>query len=239
MSNEELTVLLLDKLGWDYDLCLNPDRYKNTKELLAGELILALFNKDTLTKAAPSIGFSFRVCNAAIQTYIVPIFGSCNGGNETWKFKFLHSLELKYCSVCKELLPYNKYDLDRSKTTGIYASCKNCRKEQNKVAYLKDNVQEAHKRSQVKNKSAIYARNALYRAQRLLRSVPWANKVKIALVYKNCPIGLHVDHELPLKGELVCGLHVHENLQYLTAEDNIKKSNKIDLDAYNKKHFGT
>ena len=53
---------------------------------------------------------------------------------------------------------------------------------------------------------------------------PWADLDKIKEIYKNRPKGYHVDHIHPIsKG----GLHVHYNLQYLPAIENIKKSNKI------------
>ncbi len=40
-------------------------------------------------------------------------------------------------------------------------------------------------------------------------------------------IQYEVDHIIPLQGEMVSGLHVHNNLQILTRSKNRSKQNKI------------
>jgi hypothetical protein len=72
------------------------------------------------------------------------------------------------------------------------------------------------------------ARTAKYRAAKLNRTPQWADLDAIEDFYNNCPIGYHVDHEIPLQGCNVSGLHVLNNLQYLTAKENLEKHNKHD-----------
>lgn len=237
MTNEELTVELLDKLGWDYDKVLNPGHYKNTEDLYAGDLILAILSTNSTPEAADMLGIAYKTIITLSPRFLQPIFGRLNGGNETWKFKFLHYLEYKICSSCHTLLPYTEYHLDRSSSRGVSSSCRKCKIVENAIMYRKDSVKESHKRSYEKHKPAILERNIRSKGERALRVPTWSQTQDIIKIYESCPEGYHVDHELPLKGELVSGLHVKENLQYLTAEENIKKGNRIDLDAYNKKHF--
>jgi hypothetical protein len=77
------------------------------------------------------------------------------------------------------------------------------------------------------NKGKVNSYVAKYRAAKLNATPPWADLEAIKRFYENCPHGYEVDHIIPLQGETVCGLHVLENLQYLTARENRRKSNKL------------
>lgn len=68
-----------------------------------------------------------------------------------------------------------------------------------------------------------------WRADKDNRTPAWADLAAIKSFYDNCPIGYEVDHIVPLKGKLVSGLHTLENLQYLSAEINKRKSNKFEV----------
>lgn len=69
-----------------------------------------------------------------------------------------------------------------------------------------------------------------YRRALKIKATPaWANKERIKQIYMDARrLGLVVDHIIPLKSEYVCGLHVENNLQLLTAEENARKGNKFE-----------
>jgi len=78
------------------------------------------------------------------------------------------------------------------------------------------------------NHPEAYHENILRRRESMKVAMPgWVDKKALSEIYKNRPEGFHVDHIVPLRGENVSGLHVPWNLQYLSAEENLKKSNKI------------
>lgn len=69
-----------------------------------------------------------------------------------------------------------------------------------------------------------------------LRATPvWARQTEIESVYalavfmtQATGLAYQVDHIIPLQGRLVCGLHVHNNLQVLTQKENVSKLNRFD-----------
>ena len=70
-------------------------------------------------------------------------------------------------------------------------------------------------------------------AAKLKRTPAWADVNEIRKVYEECSrqrkIGLdvQVDHIVPLLGRTVCGLHVHNNLRIIQAQENRSKSNQL------------
>lgn len=78
------------------------------------------------------------------------------------------------------------------------------------------------------------ARTAARNAAKLRATPAWADLSAIRLIYEiaatlTASTGepWHVDHVVPLRHPLVCGLHTHQNLQPLRATDNIAKSNRF------------
>jgi len=229
MTNEELTVLILDKLNWDYDKVLNSWHYSGIPDIYAGDLILSFLINESIEKVSKDINTSYKTIKTITDRVFKPLFGSINGGGDTWRYRLALFIEYKRCSGCHTYNKLSTLDIDNTNSDGRHTYCKICRSKNNAIKYKKDSYQEAHKRSQEKHYYDILARNAEYRAERKLRVVSWVDQEKIKEIYRNCPEGMHVDHIVPLKGELVSGLHVPENLQYLTPEENIKKSNRFEI----------
>ena len=87
---------------------------------------------------------------------------------------------------------------------------------------------KVHSRRQYEKNKPRYNAHVMRRNARKLNATPlWAEKEKIAVVYKKAKEwGMHVDHIVPLKNPLVCGLHVWANLQLLSPRENMSKQNR-------------
>lgn len=76
----------------------------------------------------------------------------------------------------------------------------------------------------------------LRRTRKMQAMPPWADMDAIKAMYKEAArlsrqtgTKWHVDHQIPLKHPLVCGLHVAANLQILPAFDNQVKHNAFEV----------
>lgn len=150
----------------------------------------------------------------------------------------------KKCETEKELTEFVKH----AKSPGGYrALCKVCKRLESKTHYAAngrkrqpyDSEFEAKyyqenrerirqtQREYYRNNKHVFKEACMARKAGLKRATPpWADRDALRSIYKNCPKGMHVDHIHPLNGKESCGLHVPWNLQYLTPEQNMKKSNK-------------
>lgn len=86
-----------------------------------------------------------------------------------------------------------------------------------------------------RNRGAVNQRRREYQARKSGQVPPWADRDAMRRIYDEAArlteetgVQHHVDHIVPLKGEVVSGLHVVENLQILTATENIGKSNRFE-----------
>ena len=101
-------------------------------------------------------------------------------------------------------------------TTGTTKSC-GCLQRENRIKHGLSHTLEMRR----------YWRRTRERAVKL-RTPKWADMEAIRNIYLNAPEGYEVDHIIPLQGKLVSGLHVAENLQYLTQADNWAKKAKFE-----------
>lgn len=89
-----------------------------------------------------------------------------------------------------------------------------------------EKVKEINRLYCQKNKDKLAKAAAARRAFKLQATPKWANEEKIMQIYtEGRRLKLEVDHIVPLKSKIVCGLHVEHNLQLLPTSLNRKKSN--------------
>lgn len=103
-------------------------------------------------------------------------------------------------------------------------------------AYRKANPERARaavKRHYQENKPRYFAQSAERRALKARSCPPWASRDAIAAIYAEAArmtqetgVQHDVDHEIPLRGCCVSGLHVPWNLRVMPASENRAKGNR-------------
>ena len=131
---------------------------------------------------------------------------------------------------------YNKSEAGQKAKKGYY--------ERNKDAVVAaaqarpDEAKNAYKKKYKQANPDLYRELVSLRRRRFRDATPkWLSpeqRMEIRLKYRlaielSRATGIRhaVDHEVPIQGEEVCGLHVPWNLRVITQEENLKKSNKL------------
>jgi hypothetical protein len=99
---------------------------------------------------------------------------------------------------------------------------------------------ELSRKSRLKHKARVQANKAKYRASKKNKTPIWVNKDHLWLIKEAYELAVmrtklfgfswHVDHEAPLNGKTVSGLHVIENIQVIPGVENLLKNNKFEID---------
>ena len=110
-----------------------------------------------------------------------------------------------------------------------------------RIAEIQDRENLRHEKRLLSARKTYEKNKDLHRAKNIARTnrhragkayPSWADATQILAVYQECDdllwdtdLRYEVDHIIPLKHPKVCGLHVHNNLQILTQEQNRSKDN--------------
>lgn len=156
--------------------------------------------------------------------------------------------DLKLCTMCNLPKARTEFFANKVCADGLQFHCKLCHREVQKV--YRDRHPERGKLSDAKwrAKDPIHAlkldadkvrrwrernphivREIVAHRQRAKSATPaWGDKAKMRVVYRKArELGFEVDHIVPLKHPLVCGLHVWHNLQLLARTENRRKNNRF------------
>ncbi len=172
----------------------------NSRVTISSNSLLEVLAKEAYN-LSQDLGTS-SVTTSKLVRYLWPDKPTGNGKICGW---LLSKYGYKLCSSCQLVKELEFFSKNKSKNLGYNTHCKEC---------FLENTRDYQREYQRTRK-----------ALKLDRVPSWADLDKIKQIYAECPEGYHVDHIVPLQGILVSGLHVENNLQYLTAEENIKKSN--------------
>lgn len=125
------------------------------------------------------------------------------------------------------------YAKNRSNIIGLGLIDKERKRHRDRAARYRAQNPGSWKTYWMKNKPYYAAMSAKYKASMRLATPLWADQEKIKYIYKIASDMVketgrkwHVDHIVPIRSKLVCGLHVEHNLEVIEASKNMSKNNR-------------
>jgi len=186
----------------------------------------ALKEQGSIRKAAEHLGLTKSKFMVAYkkQLGLCTATTACKNKPEEGKTRCLKHLRYAALTQDKERkrITYKNWSEENKEHRAEYMS--NYQKEN------KEKVNALHRKwnKTKKGKTCNREKRARRRASKLNATPSWVDKKELKRIYKECPKGFEVDHIIPLQNDIVCGLHVPWNLQYLTPEENYSKANKFE-----------
>jgi hypothetical protein len=164
---------------------------------------------DTLSKDKYNLKQELGISYTTLSRYLLVLFPDRPSSTARVCNYLLSKYQYKHCKRCNLVKETDLFYKNKSYNDGLSSYCKICSSEL--------------------EKPSAASRVAKYRAAKLQRTPAWLDSKELDLIndfYMNCPNGYQVDHIIPLQGLTVSGLHVLNNLQYLSVSENASKKNK-------------
>ncbi len=173
----------------------------------------------------------------------------CKGCNQSFPLNFFHKDSSKksgikdLCKICntqrvkkwqasnpeKIKISHAKYRLEHSDKRKAWAKLDRAKN----PSLYRERWIKWKSENQEKHKVNVTNQRVRHKAGKLKATPAWGNRDEIKEFYKTAQ-GLsmilgewyEVDHIVPLRSKIVCGLHVETNLQVLLKSENVMKSNR-------------
>ena len=169
---------------------------------------------------------------------------------QRWNIYLISLTTYKKCVRCNKVHKLELFNKLSTSLDGYQYSCKICANHYSKIHQDEKNIKAKYYYQ--KNKEKISNKNKQYylnhkleslvkmnkrRANKLQATPAWYEKDLVTEIYKQSSMETHIDHIIPLQSSVVCGLHCIDNLQAISAKENLEKSNKFEQDFESMEHM--